>query len=135
MRIMKNLVVMASLCLPVAVIAADPGSVAKLSGAEGTVMVDHGKGFVTTKIDAPLFENDRVITLDGSAAEITFTDGCRTKLKSNNLIVINVDPGCKAAILDATKASPQAIAAVDPARPFVLAVTGLGIVLINISAE
>lgn len=105
---LKNLLALATLALlmPVSGMAAEQKAVAKLSDANGTVMVDSGKGFVTTKADTSLYENDRVITLDGSMAEITYTDGCRTKLKSNNLIVINVDPGCKAAILDATKAAP-----------------------------
>lgn len=136
-RFLKNLLVIASLglSLPGLALADEPKSVAKLTDAGGTVMVDRGKGFVTTKIDAPLFENDRVITLDGSMAEITYTDGCRTKLKSNNLIVISIDPGCKAAILDATKAAPG-VAAVDSARPFVLTVAGLGVVaMVGISRE
>lgn len=103
MKILGSLLVLATIGLGVPVFAAEPNNVAKLTDAGGTVMVDRGKGFVTTSVNAPLFENDRVITLDGSMAEITFTDGCRTKLKSNNLIVISIDPGCKAAILDATQ--------------------------------
>ncbi len=111
-------------CFPVLAYAAEQNSVASISDAGGTVMVDHGKGFVTSKVDAPLFENDRVVTLDGSMAEITFTDGCRTKLKSNNLIVINIDPGCKAAILDATKTATQ-VAGTHPVSYGIAVVGGL----------
>lgn len=135
-KFIKNLLVLASLGLglPATGFAAEPSSVAKLTDAEGTVMVDRGKGFVTIKGDAPLFENDRIITLDGSLAEITFTDGCRTKLKSNNLIAINVDPGCKAAILDATKATPQAVAGTHPVS-YAIPVIGAVIVIGAISVE
>lgn len=105
MKILKSLIFVAAVGLAMPTLAADPKDVAKLSKSGGTVMVDHGKGFVTTKVDALLFENDRVITLDGSMAEITFNDGCRTTLKSNNMIVISIDPGCKAAIVDASGAA------------------------------
>ena len=77
----------------------EPAQVATIKKAEGTVMVDHGKGFVTSKVNAPLNEGDRVITLGGSGAEIVFNDGCRTQLKANNMIVIAFNPGCKAAIV------------------------------------
>lgn len=116
-KIMKNLLAVAGLglCLQASSFAAEPGSVATISEAEGTVMVDHGKGFVSSKAGESLFQNDRVITLDGALAEVTFADGCRAKLKSNNLITISVDPGCKAAIVDATKTTPVA-AGIHPAE-------------------
>lgn len=123
------------LCLPAFAFAAEQENVATITDANGTVMVDRGKGFVSTKVDAPLFENDRVITLDGSDAVITYTDGCRTKLKSNNLIVINIDPGCKAAILDATKASSgQAVTGIHPGS-YIPPLVGAAIIIYAISAE
>lgn len=75
-----------------------PAGLATLSKAEGTVMVDHGKGFVTSTVNATLNEGDRVITLDGSGAEIVFGDGCKSQLKANHMIVISAAQGCKAAI-------------------------------------
>lgn len=135
-RMMKNLLMLVAIspCIPALSYAAESESVAKISDAGGTVMVDRGKGFVSTQVDAPLFENDRVITLDGSMAEITYSDGCRTKLKSNNLIVINIDPGCKAAILDATKAvAANTVASVHPLS-YVPPVAGSVIIIYAISA-
>ena len=136
-RFLKKLLVLVTLGLlmPAAGMAAEQKAVAKLSDAKGTVMVDSGKGFVTTKADTPLYENDRVITLDGSMAEVTFTDGCRTRLQSNNLIVINVDPGCKAAILDATKTAPAKVVVAGGIHPvsYVLPVVGAWIIYEAIS--
>jgi hypothetical protein len=79
--------------------ADEPAQVATLNKAKGTVMVDQGKGFFSSKAPAKLNEGDRVITLDGSDAEIVFNDGCKTELKANNMIVIALNPGCKAAIV------------------------------------
>ena len=79
--------------------AQDPAAVATLNKAEGTVMVDHGKGFVSSKANAVLNEGDRVITLSNSGAEIVFADGCRAQLKANNMMSIALNPGCKAAIV------------------------------------
>lgn len=110
--ILKNIVAAASLglCLQAASYAAEPGTVATLGGAEGTVMVDHGKGFVTSKAGEALYENDRVITLEGATAKVVFADGCAANLKSNNMIVVKADPGCKAAVVDATKTTTEAAA-------------------------
>jgi hypothetical protein len=138
LRILKNLLVLGALGLALPVAHADePGSVAKLTGADGTVMVDHGKGFVSAKPDTPLFENDRVITLDGSVAEITFSDGCRASLKANNLMAINTTPGCKAAIVDASKAAPVAAAPAEPLHPasFIPPLAGVGILIGILSVE
>jgi hypothetical protein len=90
------------LCLgasSLALAADEPAEVATLEKAEGTVMVDQGKGFVSSKASAKLNEGDRVITLDKSGAEIVFNDGCRAQLKSNNMMTIALNPGCKAAIV------------------------------------
>jgi hypothetical protein len=82
-----------------ALAADEPAQVATLNKAEGTVMVDQGKGFASFKAPAKLNEGDRVITLEGSGAEIVFNDGCRAQLKANNMMTIALNPGCKAAIV------------------------------------
>lgn len=110
--ILKNMLAAAGLglCLQAASYAAEPGSVASVGDVEGTVMVDHGKGFVSSKTGEKLYENDRVITLEGASAKVVFADGCAANLKSNNMIVVKADPGCKAAVVDATKATTEAAA-------------------------
>jgi hypothetical protein len=84
--------------------------VATLDAAEGTVMVDKGKGYVSTQINAPLNEGDRVITLGNSTAEIVFADGCKLMLKPNNLVKIERTLGCKAAIAAVDSTAPASAA-------------------------
>jgi hypothetical protein len=76
----------------------NPPEVATLEKAEGSVMVDKGKGYASTKSKVTLHEGDRLITLDNSSAEIVYDDGCRVTLKANNLIEIARKPGCKAIV-------------------------------------
>jgi hypothetical protein len=133
-KILKSLLAIASLglCIQSASFAAEPASVASISGAEGTVMVDRGNGFVSAKPGDLLYPNDRVITLDGSLAKITYTDGCSTNLKANNLTVIS---NCNAAVVDATKVQPgTAVAGTHPAS-YIPPVVGAFIFLWAISAE
>jgi len=96
---LNTLVTLAFLATASVAQAQDPAAVATLNKAEGTVMVDHGKGFVSSKANAVLNEGDRVITLSNSGAEIVFADGCRAQLKANNMMSIALNPGCKAAIV------------------------------------
>lgn len=112
------------LCLQAAVFAAEPGSIASIESADGTVMVDHGKGFVTYKPGDSLFENDRIITLDGSKAKIKFADGCTSNLKANNMLIIKADPGCKAALVDVTKTAPPPVAGGMNPASYVIPVVG-----------
>jgi hypothetical protein len=88
-----------------------PAQIATLKKAKGTVMVDRGKGFLTSTVNATLNEGDRVITLDASSAEIVFKDGCGTRLEANNMLVITAVPGCKAAIASVNGAETAGAAA------------------------
>jgi hypothetical protein len=100
--------------------AQEPAQVATLNEVEGTIMVDKGKGFVTVKGDTVLKEGDRVVTLEGSSAKITFADGCKAQLKANNMMTIMRTLGCKADIAEivpvqngATVAGPGAGVAIN----------------------
>jgi hypothetical protein len=94
--------------------AQEPAQVATLNKAEGTVMVDQGKGFVSSKANAVLNEGDRVITLSNSGAEIIFADGCKVQLKANNMMSIALNPGCKGAIV---AVNGTTVASAGPAAP------------------
>lgn len=133
-KTLKKILVAAGLglCFQAASIAAEPGSVASIEGADGTVMVDRGKGFVSSKAGDSLFENDRVITLDDSTAKILFSDGCAANLKANNMMVIKADPGCKAAIVDAKK--PTAVAGGTHPASYAIPVVGAYVLYEVISA-
>lgn len=105
--------------------------VAVLNKASGKVMADKGKGFVTSPVGTFLKEGDRVVALEESGAEIVFFDCCTATLKSNNLINVNANPGCKAAVVDA--AAP-AVAGVHPAS-WIAPAAGVFIVIKGISLE
>jgi len=94
--------------------AQEPAQVATVNKAEGTVMVDKGKGFVSSKANAVLNEGDRVITLSNSGAEIIFADGCKVQLKANNMMSIALNPGCKGAIV---AVNGTTVASAAPAVP------------------
>ena len=107
--------------------AQDPAQVATLNKAEGTVMVDQGKGFVSSKANAVLNEGDRVITLSNSGAEIIFADGCKVQLKANNMMSIALNPGCKGAIVAVNGASVAGAGSAVPLSKMVLpALVGVG---------
>jgi hypothetical protein len=107
--------------------AQDPAAVATLDKAEGTVMVDSGKGFVSSKANAVLNEGDRVITLSNSGAEITFVDGCKVQLKANNMMSIALNPGCKGAIVAVNGATVASAGPVVPLSKMALpALAGIG---------
>jgi hypothetical protein len=92
-------------------------TLATLKKAGGTVMVNRGKGFVTTTVNARLREGDRVVTLDASSAEIMFNDGCGAQLKANSLMVISGESGCKAAIASVDGAATVGAAAAGSGMP------------------
>jgi hypothetical protein len=104
----------------------NPPEVATLEKAEGSVMVDKGKGYASTKNKATLHEGDRLITLANSTAEIVYDDGCRVTLKENSLIEIAKDPGCKAII--------AAINSTTIGAPGSVATSSIGPVLLGIGA-
>lgn len=109
--------------------------VAVINKASGKVMADKGKGFVTSTVGTFLKEGDRVVALEESGAEIVFFDCCAATLKSNNLINVNANPGCKAAVVDAAApASPAAVAGVHPAS-WIAPAAGAFIVIKGISLE
>jgi hypothetical protein len=101
--------------------------VATLDEAEGTVMVDKGKGYASTKINTPLNEGDRVITLSNSTAEIVFDDGCKLMLKPNNLVKIERASGCRAAIA-AVDGTAAASASRSGASSIGSALLGIGVI-------
>lgn len=74
--------------------AAEPIKLASLADVNGKVLVNKGKGYVSTKSGTTLNSGDRVIALDGSKATVVFSDGCVTQLKENNLLTLDKEAGC-----------------------------------------
>ena len=94
--------------------AAEPAGVAKVTEANGKVLVNQGNGLLSAKTGAELVDGDRVVTLDKANARIMFSDGCEVFLEQNKILVIDMKLGCKAAVL-ASEPGPGVVAvAVDP---------------------
>lgn len=121
------------LCLKDQSLRLDNDVIAVINKVDGKVMADKGKGFVSSPVGTLLKEGNRVVALDQSVAEIVFFDCCRTALKSNNLITISANPGCKAAVVDAG-ATNVAAAAVHPAS-YIAPAAGAFILIQAISAQ
>lgn len=100
---------LSSLCIGLAC-AQEPANVAKVTEATGKVLVNKGNGLVSTKAGAALVDGDRIVTLDKSNARVMFSDGCELVLEENKILVIDMNLGCKAAVL-ASEPVPGAVAA------------------------
>ena len=73
-------------------VAAEPMKVAALGDVSGKVLVNQGRGFVSAKPGMEIRSGDRIVALDGAAAQVVYGDGCVTDLKENNLL--SVDGKC-----------------------------------------
>lgn len=72
---------------------------ASLGEVQGKVLINQGKGFVAARPGMAVNAGDRVIALDGAAAQIVYQDGCVTNLKEHNLLPIDAK-GCATAPLN-----------------------------------
>lgn len=62
--------------------------VATLSGIKGSVMVNHGKQFVTADAGQLLVVGDRVMVMEGGNAKLSYADGCVQDLPAGSLAVV-----------------------------------------------
>ena len=68
-------------------------ALASLGEVSGKVLINQGKGFVAARPGMELRAGDRVIALDGAAAQVVYKDGCVTRLKERNLLPVDAK-GC-----------------------------------------
>lgn len=90
--------------------AQDPANVAKVTEANGKVLVNKGNGLVSTKAGTLLVNGDRIVTLDKSNARVIFSDGYELVLEENKILVIDMKLGSKSAVL-ASEPAAGAVAA------------------------
>ena len=90
--------------------AQDPANVAKVTKANGKVLVNKGNGLVSTKAGTLLVDGDRIVTLDKSNARVIFSDGYELVLEENKILVIDMKLGSKSAVL-ASEPAAGAVAA------------------------
>jgi hypothetical protein len=118
MRAIKAIIA-ASLLISGAAFAAD--GIAVLANQQGTVLVNQGEEFVTAVPAQALKAGDRVMVMEGGAADISFNDGCVLVLAPGSLAIVPEVSTCAGSVASVEQISPsyaQAIGAVDDNRCF-----------------
>lgn len=72
--------------------AATPAAV--LASAEGQVLVNQGKEFVSATAGQALVAGDRVMVMQGATASLRFADGCLLPLTQSSLVVVQNLSSC-----------------------------------------
>ncbi len=75
---------------------AGSGSVASLTHVQGTVLVNHGKDYVTARPGTLLSPGARVLTMDKSSASVTYKGSCVKQIKENGLLIVRGPADCGA---------------------------------------
>lgn len=89
---------------------------ATLNNQQGTVLVNQGEEFVTAADAHSLMAGDRVMVMEGGAAEVVFTDGCVLPLASGSLLQVPAVSTCAGAVASVESIGPsyaQAVGAQD----------------------
>lgn len=77
-----------------------------LKQIQGTVLVNHGKGYSMAQLDMELKEGDRVLTMDGARAVIVQADGCIVKLTDNVVFTLKLPSACQSGTKSVKKIGP-----------------------------
>lgn len=85
-------------------LASSPTAV--VTTADGSVLVNHGKQFVTVEPKHILAVGDRVMVMEGGNAVLTYSDGCVQTLSSGSLALIDVQSSCAAEKSNVTQIRP-----------------------------
>lgn len=114
--------------------AAEPA--ASLSAQEGTVLVNQGEQFITATEAQVLNAGDRVMVMEGGAAEITFTDGCVLPLAAGSMVEVPALSTCAGNVANVQNIGPSYAQAVgsrssnrNAAAPWVFGAWALGIAI------
>src|SRR5574343_800391 len=87
---------------------------AVLASAEGQVLVNQGKQFVTASAGQALAAGDRVMLMKGARASLRFADGCVLPLAESSLVVVQSLSSCAGGDIQIARLQPvnaQAIGA------------------------
>lgn len=113
MRFTRTLIA-ASLLLSSAAFATS--GTATLGNQQGTVLVNQGEEFVTASEAQPLKAGDRVMVMEGGAAEITFADGCVLPLASGSMALVPEASTCAGSVASVEQIGPTYAQAVGAPR-------------------
>ena len=105
----KNKLKVIAFCLAASFVASASASVAPatLANADGVVLVNQGKQFVTAHIGQQLVAGHRVMVMQGGQASLRFADGCVLPLASGSMAVVPAVSTCAGGNANITRVSAQ----------------------------
>ena len=83
------------------------GALAQVSSVKGSVAINQGGRIVPLTSTTALNAGDRVVSMDGSQAQIKFADGCVVDVKSNAMATVGSKSPCAASNLVKSSAPMQ----------------------------
>ena len=79
---------------------------ASIKQIQGTVLINHGRGFSQARLDMGLKKSDRVMTMHGASAVVVQDNGCVIKLKQNSIYLLDNYVNCHTAAESIKKSGP-----------------------------
>lgn len=108
MKTAAVLALMTALSAPAAFAA--PAAV--LTSADGQVLVNQGKQFVTAAPGQALAAGDRVMLMKGARASLRFADGCVLPLAESSLVVVQTLSSCAGGDIQIARLQPVSAQAI-----------------------
>lgn len=108
MKTAAVLALMTALSAPAAFAA--PAAV--LTSADGQVLVNQGKQFVTAAPGQALAAGDRVMLMKGARASLRFADGCMLPLAESSLVVVQTLSSCAGGDIQIARLQPVSAQAI-----------------------
>jgi hypothetical protein len=116
MRLIKTLLATSLLLSSGAFAAEAAQATAILGNQQGTVLVNQGEEFITATEAQALNAGDRVLVMDGAAAEITFADGCVLPLAAGSMAIVPEASTCAGSVAVVEQIGPSYAQAVGAPR-------------------
>ncbi len=82
-------------------------STATLVNANGSVMVNSGKQFISADTGAVLTTGDRVMVMDGGNASIKYAEGCVVDVKAGSVVTVTNQEACVAGNQATSQVAPM----------------------------
>ena len=71
-------------------------SIAAVSSVQGSVAVNQGGVYAPVNASTVLNAGDRIVSMDGSAAQIKYADGCVVSVKASSMATVGATSPCVA---------------------------------------
>jgi hypothetical protein len=82
-------------------------SVATMGQTVGDVKINQGVQFVTALPGQAVNAGDRILVMEGGAASITYSDGCKMNISGGSLVTVPATSACKGAQVDRQQIAPS----------------------------